>query len=396
MLLAATRARNGSVTSLHSTRTIGQSFSASAPRFQTTPIKYRGMTLEQAQWTLSSSELQSTVSKSIQSADPASFRLLPPEMLHSQLGKERQRLEENSSEIRTNYKLAVRKRRALLASLSNAMDAGEFQDQAALIRTTEELKEISDNMDRMSEELYSTTDQLAQLNHLEDVHNTSGLGLALRKLYNSFAKHIQDKATLRQRISELEAERDEGWAQAQEVAQELEAKDPQSKRASRVSIARKSSMRASKAGLRSPSRLRNSRWSGQSSQRNSSVLSPAVRSAYEEIPPVPPIPGRGGSLGIITSDLPIRSAGLLSSDYTPTSEALAMAEAQRELCEMLGIGLDELSGPQRRRVSDSDVGLGTGSGGHARRNSDVSTPARTKDEQRAAVLASIGMMYHEV
>ena len=240
--------------------------------------------MEQAQWTLNSEELQEIVSKSIKKlADPAAIRLLPPEVLLDQLGDEKQSLEYQSSELRTSYKLAVRKRRALLSSLSGAMDAGEFQDQAALIRATEELKEVSDNLDRISEELYSTTDQLSQLSHLEDVHHASAVGMALRKLNASFIKHMQDNHALRMRINDLEAERDEGWAAAQEVASELEQKDPGSRRTSRVSVARKNSMRTSKAGLRSPSRRR----SGQISARSSGVFSPAMRSAHENIPPVP-------------------------------------------------------------------------------------------------------------
>ncbi|TCD64301.1 hypothetical protein EIP91_004279 [Steccherinum ochraceum] len=399
MLLAATRARNGSIASVHSdsSRQPGSSFSATHPRFQTTPIRFRGLTMEQAQWTLSSKDLQSVVSKAIkQWADPASIRLLPPEMAFEQIADEQLKLEIHSAELRTNYKLVVRKRRALLASLSNAMDAGEFQDQAALIRTSEELKEISDTLDRISEELYSTTDQLMQLKHLEDVHGSSALGMALRKLNTSFIKHMQDNAALRQRISELEAERDEGWSQAELVAMELQAMDPGSRRASRVGIARKTSIRTSKAGLRSPSRHRSQRSSGQNSARNS-LVSPALRSASEDIPPVPPIPSRK-SLGIITSDLPLLSAGLLS-EGTPTSEHLAMQDAQRELCEMLGISLEELQvgGPLRRRLSTSDV-AGSSSPTRTRRNSDlvVITPAMSKDEQRAAVLASIGMIPHEI
>lgn len=70
------------------------------------------------------------------------------------------------------------------------------------------------------------------------------------------------------------------------------------------------------------------------------------------------------------------------SDGTPTSEARAMAEAQRELCEMLGISLEtfQLGNPPRRRLSLSDMGNGTNLSTHTRRNSEVMTPAWTKDE----------------
>ncbi|KAH8097103.1 hypothetical protein BXZ70DRAFT_944280 [Cristinia sonorae] len=390
------RARNGSVTSLHSnsSRHPGPS-SASAPKFQTSAITLRGLTLEQAQWTLTSEELQSVVSKSIKdwAADPTAVRVLHPRVLHDQLGDEKRKLETQSIELRTNYKLAVRKRRGLATALSNAVELVDTQDHASLSRMMDELKELGDQMDRIAEELYAVTDQQMQLRHLEDVHHSSALGMALRKLNTSFIKHMQDNSALRHRIAELEAERDEGWAHAQEIAQELEAKDPNSGRAGKVTFARKASVRASKAGLRSPNRRRSQRSSAHSSIRSSGMFSP--RSAVDDIPPVPPIPSRK-SLGIIT-DLPFRSPGMVS-DGSPSSEARALLEAQRELCDMLGISLDEFA-PPRRRLSTSDVGATSASGSGSaqlRRNSLITTPARTKDEQRAYVLASIGMTPHEI
>ena len=92
----------------------------------------------------------------------------------------------------------------------------------------------------------------------------------------------------------------------------------------------------------------------------------------EDIPPVPPIPyvqdfaggisqPRHRPLFIQTADLPEQvtpgtftsfgsdhpgltsfvTAGLCS-EMTPTTETRAMAQAQRELCEMLGINLTDL------------------------------------------------------
>ena len=115
-------------------------------------------------------------------------------------------------------------------------------------------------------------------------------------------------------MATLEAERDEAWREAQEVAQEFDdftdrimtdpvplssgSKDGKdgnlSRRSSRVMVARKNSQRASKAGLRSMYR-RSHRSSTSSNHRYSGAASPGVWSGPggdEEIPPVPPIPTR--------------------------------------------------------------------------------------------------------
>ncbi|THG95771.1 hypothetical protein EW026_g5944 [Hermanssonia centrifuga] len=133
------RARNGSVSSQAST--------------VTTPIKFRGLTMEAAQWTFTSQQLQTIVSTAIKkSAVASSIRLLPLEMLNESLPAEIQRLEVLSSELRTNYKLGVRKRKMLLNSLSYSTETGE---SAASGRLLEEISELSENMDHFSEELYS-------------------------------------------------------------------------------------------------------------------------------------------------------------------------------------------------------------------------------------------------
>ena len=329
LLQAANRARQGSIASI-SSRGPAAPLSASLPKFQTTPIKFRGLTMDAAQWTFSSSQLQEIVSKAIKtSAEASAIRLLPIDTFNDTIPNEIHKLEVQSSELRTNYKLSVRKRRGLINQLSGIVDGGELSDPAAACRLVEELSEVSDNLDHMSEELYNVTDQLAQLNHLRDLHSTSALAMAVRKLNRSFIKHLAEKEILKQQLMQLEAERDEAWYQAQEVAQEYDDlndkvasensplpnpptsfKDSSSRRSSKISIARKTSMRATKAGLRSPSRRRGSRSSIGSSLHGSTAVSPTLRSApgTGDIPPLPPIPRRT-PLGIITTDLPIRSPG---------------------------------------------------------------------------------------
>lgn len=293
-------------------------FSASSPRFQAQPVQFRGLTMEAAQWTWAREQLQDAVSAAIKkSADASSIRLLPAEMLNEQIPEEIERLEALSAEIRTNYKVAVRKRRMLLGSLRSTADGGELAEQAASTRIVDDLSDLSDHVDHLSEELYVVTDQLSQLRHLQDVHFGSALAMGLRKLNSAFVKHLAEKESLRQQVATLEADREEAWRLAQEAARELDELSEKvamsdgvvtpasSRRSSKVSIARKASLR--KANLRSPSRLRSQRSSVAS--RSSMALSPSMRTGSSgDIPPVPPIPMRA-PLMLSTSDLPIRSSG---------------------------------------------------------------------------------------
>ncbi|OBZ76099.1 hypothetical protein A0H81_03254 [Grifola frondosa] len=312
---AAARARAGSVstTSGGSSSALKSSFFPMAmPRFQNTRVNFRGLTMEAAQWTFTSQQLQHLVSTAIkQSAEPSAIRILPVDTLNVALPEEVARLETLSADLRLRYKLG-----------------GEFSDQATTIRMLEELSEISDNLDFISEELYSVTDQLGQLTHLRDVHCRSALAMALRKLNSSFVKQVGEVQKLRDHVATLEAERDEAWKEAQEVAQEFDdftdripteqsSTMTSSRRSSRVLVARKNSQRASKAGLRASMHRRSQRSSISSSHRNSAAASasPNMRSSgFEDIPPVPPIPTRT-PLGIVTADLPTRS-----SMESPTSD----------------------------------------------------------------------------
>ena len=295
--------------------------SASSPRFQTKQVKFRGLTMEAAQWTFTSHQLQETVSTAIKkSSDASTIRLLPMDTLNEQIPEEIMRLEAHSGELRTNYKLAVRKRRMLLGSLRSIADGGELSEQAAAARLLDDVAELSEHLDHISEELYSVTDQLSQLQHLQDVHFGSALAMALRKLNSSFIKHLAEKETLRQQVASLEAERDEAWRYASEAARDLDDLNDKmsvaegvvspstSRRSSKIIFARKASVR--RVGIRSPSRLRSQRSSMASRNSMSSNMSPAPRGTPNGpmVPPVPPIPPRM-PLGISTSDLPSRGSG---------------------------------------------------------------------------------------
>ncbi|KAJ7624983.1 hypothetical protein DFH06DRAFT_1008230 [Mycena polygramma] len=345
------RNRNGSVSSIQSSNNLRR-LTSTSPRFQTPPLRWRGYTMDAAKWTFSSSQLQGIVSRAIrQSAEASSIRLLRLETVDQDIPDELHRLEMQRTDVKTRYKMLTRRRTNLLATLTGLLDGTEQEDSTYALRIVENLKELSTELDQLAEDLHSADEQIAQLSSLRDVHSASALAMALRKLNASFLKQIAEAETLRTQVETLQAERDEAWSQAENVANEfddlserMEISSPgpssYNKRSSRVLAVKKSSIRVSKAGLRSSSRR--SSVSSISGHRVSSSGLPSA--TMEDIPPVPPMPRRRPD--DIRTDIALVSR--LST--TPTSETRALDRAQEELYSMLG-----LSVPERARRSHSVI-----------------------------------------
>ncbi|KAH7915933.1 hypothetical protein BJ138DRAFT_1140777 [Hygrophoropsis aurantiaca] len=435
----AGRDRTGSVSSVCSNSVGGRAANssqwqklysaASAPplKFQVPPPKWRGLTLDAAQWTLTSNQLQATVSRAIkQSAEASSIRLLPLDILDNDIPEEMHRLEMRRTDIKSRYKILVRKRWNLMGSLAGHIDDGDSSETGSAIRTMEELSEVSANLDHLMDELHSVMEQIAQLKSLRDVHSASALAMALRKLNTSFLKHATEAQALRQQIESLEAERDEAWKQAEDVAQDFDelndrvvssvdvqtpdsekGKDLSSRRSLRVLARRKSSVRVTKAGLRNPSRHRSQRSSVSSAGTRASLTVPtssAMRSSYsEDIPPVPPLPLHKVT-SLFPSALSGRSSMGLSSSNSASSGIRALAQAQKELYEMLGISMHDVisEGPSRPR-SLSDAFSSKHASMHLRPLSDIGGAIRPDlqgnrtihgalSNERRTMLAALGIM----
>jgi hypothetical protein len=296
------------------------SSSGSRPKFQTSAPIFKAFTLEAAMWTFTSDDLQAIVSRGIKhSAEPSSIRLLTAQAASTDVPAELDRLAALQNELKVCYKLQARKRDALhRAAMACAETMGS--SSYALRARLQELAEITANLDRIAEELYHARDQGAQLSLMLSVHSGSAVSMSLRKLHASYLRRVAEMQNLQDKVFDLEAERDEAWAQAQLVARDLDALNEAlrtrdssrcgtshpSNRSSLVQASRLSSARVSKAGLRS---LRASMASQICSGHLSYVSSvgtpaPAPVSASDSIPPVPPLPRRLSSLNrIITSDL---------------------------------------------------------------------------------------------
>ncbi|KAF9491527.1 hypothetical protein BDN71DRAFT_1510293 [Pleurotus eryngii] len=362
------RQRNASAPNIGNTGTTSghqRQHPAQVPKFRPPVPKWRGYTLEAAKWTFSSAELQQIVSRAIrQSAEASSFRLLQLATLDNDISQEMERLKTQQAEIRTKYKLSSRRRRGLLDALTGHLEGSVVEYSAPTLRIVDELADTCLQLDELTEDLDSVDEQLSQLTSLCEVHSSSALAMALRKLNTSFLKQMQENKALKEQIETLQAERDEAWKQAQEVANDYDdltgridsaVPDSAGCRSSKVMAVRKSSIRASKAGLRSTSSFRRSQRSSVSSngQRNSVASVSALAVSPNEVPPVPPIPRRK-PFDIVT-DIPTRtSSTAYSNGVTPTSETRALVRAQEELYDMLGITLRETHTALRRSHSVSD------------------------------------------
>jgi hypothetical protein len=402
-----------------------------APRFPTVPVRWRGYTLDVARWTFTSQQLQEIASRAIKaSAESYYVRLLKLETLDTELPEELHRLELLTTDLKTRIRTTVSARRELLEFLTAHASGTTPLDHQDLERVVEELGAISQLADELNDELYTVADQIAQLKKLRDVHSSSALAMSLRKLNTSFLRQATENQLLRARVAALEAERDIAWTQAEHVAQEfddlstkLEQGIPStpssannSRRTSRVSAVRKSSIRVSKSGLRQSIAGKTNPRAPNRSSSVSSFVQPS-----EGIPPVPPIPGMqdlgsgvsqshrrrppliqtmnlpeqvtSGAFPSFESDLSgligFALAGLYS--MTPTTENRALAHAHRELCEMLGITLGDLSALKSRPRSASDGSRPTGLAAHGlvRHNSDVKplTPKRYSGHYRDYALS---------
>ncbi|KAG9029117.1 hypothetical protein FRB95_005660 [Tulasnella sp. JGI-2019a] len=206
----------------------------SVPSFERVPIPWKGLTIDAAKWTLSSDELQAIVSRAIrQSAEASTTRILSPDVLDSQIPAETERLEAVQSDIKTRYTFQMRRRKLLLRSLALHMEGADVEKAKKL---TEELVESGDICDRLSQELFQVSDQLAQMTQLVQKHTSSALSMGLRKLNTSFVKAKGESIDMQLQLAMLEAERDEAWGLAETLEKELNQCKKQARRSAMIEI----------------------------------------------------------------------------------------------------------------------------------------------------------------
>lgn len=360
------RERNGSVSSIASvtaaaTATVRRSRSTitPVPKFATPFTKWRGHTLWTAEIKFSKDQMQEIVSRAVgKSAESTALRLLKLEAVDRDIPEEKERLEQRRVSVKGEYKMGARHRGQLLNSLTEHFsNGGEGEDASWTMAVLDDVKKTSMKLDSLAEELHSLDEQIGQLNSLCEVHWASALAVALHKVNVKLTQQLEDNRELREQIESLEHDRDLGWKQAQDVANDYDSlheklasstAESTSRRSSRVMAARKSSIRAARAGLWTGYGSRSQRSSMSSiGHRLSNVSGPlsawSVADDVPPVPPVPPIPTFHGSMvrssrpaDIFVTDARHNShlsQALSTSTFTSSSDN---REITHEIYEMLG------------------------------------------------------------
>ena len=360
--------------------------SPASPQFHTVPVRWKGMTLDHAKWTFTSQELQTMVGRAIKqsSAEVTAIRLLNPQVLDIEMPEEIDRLETERDEIKARYGHQVRLRKLLMRSLDLYIDGS---DPTTARRLLNDLRDVSALCESLSHQLHVVIDQLAQINALREQHLSSALIMALHKLNAGFLRSSSEVEDLKTRLAKAQAESEDGWNKALELEGELDllrnqidnsldgsvADDamslkgyPSNGRMSRVSQARKSSARVSKASLRHYSR--GSPRSSTHSMRFASLVfprpPPTFPPSYANSSPLPPVPtlpfdvaspsiAHPSQRSLQRESAISRLAPPTTALSTPSSAALALMQAQNEVLEMLGLSAIEIDNMPRHRRSHS-------------------------------------------
>jgi hypothetical protein len=277
--------------------------SSSEPRFQTSPAKFKTLTMDAARWIFSQEELHALVSQAIRGSGRASsIRLLPQQAAFVEVPEELGRLNALLDKLTVQYRLQVRKRNVLLRATLEYAESPE-PCSTPFRSKLQELHKTALNLDRIAEEMYHARDQAAQLSRMLAVHSGSALAMALHNLHSNYVRRTADVQSLKDHVSALEVECDEAWAQAQQVAQDLDDLNSTLQTDSSPDT-RQSDLRFSRVGLLSNASLRASLASPIDSTRLSCA------SAVSSSSSVPAITRRLSSLNrIITSGLSGQNSG---------------------------------------------------------------------------------------
>ncbi|KAF7985773.1 hypothetical protein HWV62_387 [Athelia sp. TMB] len=190
--------------------------------FDTVPIPFKGLPLEAAQWTLSSSEFQEVVARAIRLSARESFiRIHSIETLDKSIPEEQARLETLKVTTQSQYRFQVYRRTMLLQALNSSAGAIPH-DPNAVCSLAGQLSETTAACDRLMEELLRISDQQAQIVKVLDLHWASALAIALRKINKSYEKRVGELRVAQDRVEVLEAELKEAWKEAEDIAQEMD------------------------------------------------------------------------------------------------------------------------------------------------------------------------------
>ncbi|EPQ56162.1 hypothetical protein GLOTRDRAFT_137975 [Gloeophyllum trabeum ATCC 11539] len=197
--------------------------------FEISPTPFKGLPLEAARWTFSSQQLQEIVSRAIRyTAQESHLRLLSLEALDVEMPREKEQLETTRFSTQAQYKFLAHRRNMLIQSLHSYAYSHHASDSEGLNTLTSLISQLSSlvgTLDKHTHTLLQATTHEHQITCLQEVHQASALAVALRKLNASYKKRTDELRQARRRIEELEAELEEAWRCAEEVALEADEDD---------------------------------------------------------------------------------------------------------------------------------------------------------------------------
>ncbi|KAI6112944.1 hypothetical protein F5141DRAFT_1214259 [Pisolithus sp. B1] len=178
--------------------------------FESVPIPWKGLSLEAAQWTFTSSELQEIVSRAIRlSAGESFIRLLSLQVLDTDIMEAEKCLESQRLAAQTKWRFEV----------TRPHDAHAGPELHCLIT---QLATSVACCDTQMTTILQAMDQQIQLSSLQNRHWSSALSVALRKLNKACERQAGELKRALTRIRDLEDELEEAWKEAETLATELD------------------------------------------------------------------------------------------------------------------------------------------------------------------------------
>ncbi|KAI6130204.1 hypothetical protein EDD17DRAFT_1506507 [Pisolithus thermaeus] len=195
--------------------------------FESVPIPWKGLSLEAAQWTFTSSELQEIVSRAIRlSAGESFIRLLSLQVLDTDIMEAEKRLESQRLAAQAKWRFEVTRRTMLMQALNSTVatlsNGGECDKDNTLGSLITQLATSVACCDTQMTTILQAMDQQIQLSSLQNRHWSSALSVALRKLNKACERQAGELKRALTRIRDLEDELEEAWKEAETLATELD------------------------------------------------------------------------------------------------------------------------------------------------------------------------------
>lgn len=198
--------------------------------FDSNPIPWKGLPLDAAQWTFSSTELQEIVSKAIRLSARESFvRLLSLQALEVDIVHESDRLETARLAAQAKWRFEVGRRTMLMhalnacASFSAAGPASEqLEGGNPIVAFVGQLATAIASCDSLLSTILQIADHQSQIAIIQHQHWASALGIALRKLNKAHERQAQELKRAQARVQTLEDELEEAWREAEKMAIEFD------------------------------------------------------------------------------------------------------------------------------------------------------------------------------